>query len=204
MNTKTNPLSMTSLVSASAFALALGLAAAPAHALIMLSPGDATDTTDTNSSLSTLAQINAAFGTSYTGLSLSYKANVEGGDEGPFAGFYTTTFDNEPDDPADALITWDGGSFIGPCPTCLLIVKDGDQTPAQYLFDLGNWDGQESIQLTGFWPNQGAISHIAIWSGTNGDNGGGDPGGSIPEPASLFLMGAGLIGFALARRRKSA
>lgn len=198
MKTKFNP--VLSFAAASALTLAMGMAAGTANALIMLTPAGATDTTNDNSNLTTLALINAAFGTTYTDLTMSYKANVGTGEEGPYADNYATVFSNSASDPADALITWDLGEPFIPCPTCLLIVKDGNQVPAQYLFDLGSWDGQESIQLTGFWPEQGAISNVAIWSGP--DNGGGEA--EIPEPGVLFLLGAGLLGLGLARRRKSA
>lgn len=201
MNAQTNTLH--SLATASALALVLGFAAVQAHALIILTPAGATDTTNDNSNLTTLQLINAAFGTSYSDLTLSYKANVGGSDEGTFAGNYTTLFSNSASDPADALITWDGGSFIN-CPTCLLIVKDGNQEPAQYLFDLGSWDGQESIELSGFWPDQGAISNIAIWSGSTSSSTSGQTstGGQIPEPGVLALLGAGLLGQAYLLRQR--
>jgi len=44
-------------------------------------------------------------------------------------------------------------------------------------------------------------SHDVTWK--PGDEGGGGGGGSIPEPASLLLMGAGLMSLGLARRRKT-
>lgn len=195
------------LVSASALALIFGLAAAGAQATIILSPDDADATTDDNSNLTTLAAINEAFFSDpndyYTNLSLLYKANAGGvvTEEGPYATSYTTVFSNTPTDPEDANITWDGPLVIDFCPTCILIVKDGSAEPAQYLFDLGSWDGMEEIELQDFWPNGGAISNVAIWGGESDDNGGGPPQ-QIPEPGMLFLMGAGLLGLGLARRRK--
>ena len=50
----------------------------------------------------------------------------------------------------------------------------------------------------------GTFEEWANLTTSDGGGGGGGGGGSIPEPGSLFLMGAGLMGFALARRRKSA
>jgi hypothetical protein len=73
-----------------------------------------------------------------------------------------------------------------------LLVKDGNQTPAWYLFDLSGWDGMEDLVLTGFWPNQGAISHVSLYGGTST---------TVPEPGTLLLLGSGLVGLALYGRK---
>jgi hypothetical protein len=132
-------------------------------------------------------------------LVLYYKSNVEplGDEEGIFATSYMTTYDNEPDDPADALIEYVGGASIE-CPECYLVIKDGNQNPSYYFYNLSAWDGLEDIQLTGFWPDQGAISHISIW----GREGGGG-GEEIPEPATLALLGLALVSAAAVRRRRN-
>jgi hypothetical protein len=75
-----------------------------------------------------------------------------------------------------------------------LVVKDGNQDPSWYLFDISSWDGLEDIQLLNFWPAQGAISHISIF---------GNGGTSVPEPASLALFGIGLFGLGLVARKKA-
>jgi len=198
MKTKRN--SNHSLLAASALALVLGLAAAQAHsAIISLTPGGANWTTNDNSNLNGAA-VASLVGTSSV-LRLLYKMNVGGAEDGTFAGSYSTVFANTSSDPQDATITYDGSPdlFIT-CPNCYLVVKDGNQNPAQYLFDIGTWNGMDTFSLTGFWPQQGAISNVAIWgASTNG----GTPPLSIPEPGALLLMGAGLMGLGLVRRRKS-
>ena len=83
-----------------------------------------------------------------------------------------------------------------------LVVKDGKQLqPYWYIFDLNAvlvdyetavWNGSDTLQLRNFWPLQGAISHVSICGSGNV---------SVPEPATLLLLGFGLIGLAGFRKK---
>ncbi len=126
---------------------------------------------------------------------LAYKSNAGGGEEGPFAGDYMTTFIPSSGDAEGGSITWLGPGYI--TDPGYLLVKDGNQEPAWYLFDIMSWNGKETIELQNFWPQQGAISHVSIYGG------GESPPPPVPEPATMLLFGTGLVGLAgLARRKR--
>jgi hypothetical protein len=172
--------------------LGLGLISPPAHALLV-QPGLETWT------LSQTNNCNAACVTATTGISgltLLYKSNVGGGEEGTLKNSYTTQYFNSVSDPSAFKITYNGGTFAS-CPQCILLVKDGHHQPAQYLFNLGAnpllWNGTDNIKGLNFWPSGGAISNVAIW-GT---------GGAVPEPASLLLFMVGAAGIAIWDRSRS-
>lgn len=118
-----------------------------------------------------------------------YKQDVdEALDEGPFAGSYKTEFFNDPDDPEDATITYVGGPVAD---AQYLLVKDGDNDPSWYIFCLDDfgWNGTDTIELTGFWPDQGAISHVALYGASDT---------AVPEPTSIIAWlvctsGLGLV-----------
>jgi len=123
-----------------------------------------------------------------------YKSNVGEDEEGDGAPYYDTTYFNSPSDPSDALIEWVVGQTK--IVASHLVVKDGFQSPGWYLFDISAWDGMEDIKLTGFWPQQGAISHISIYGSLT----------AVPEPTSigLFLLGMGCVtGGSFIRRRRA-
>ena len=136
-------------------------------------------------------------------LELLYKNDVAEGDdqETSFWNNYTTTyyspFPNPSTDPLDANIAYTTGSFINYSPTFLL-VKDGvAHDPIWYIFNLTNlfWNGTDTLELRGFWPGGGAISHVAIYGGEEVPN--------VPEPTTMLLFGTGIAGLAAVRRRRN-
>ena len=121
---------------------------------------------------------------------LVYKQNVGGSEEGTYASSYSTSFFNSVSDPEDATISFVSGSYIT-ASNIYLLVKDGNHTPAGYLFDISGWDGKVDLVLTDFWPNGGAISHVSIYA-----SGVGVPDGGT----TLMLLGIALAGLIAARR----
>lgn len=129
------------------------------------------------------AAINTAIAPYLGGAVELYKKNSDGSEVDPLSGSYDTTFDSEF---SDATITYTGGEIVGP--PAFLLVKDGNQSPNWYLFGLTilGWNGTDTIEVQDFWTGNGSISHVTLYGTTS----------SVPEPATILLFGAGLLGLA--------
>jgi hypothetical protein len=177
-------------------ALAVGMAT-NSYALLV-SPGSANQIgTGTETGVpQILAEIQANLGINLSGSEL-YKQNAgEATDSGGFSGSYSTSFSPNDADASGFTITYGGGSAISANPVYLL-VKDGNQNPAWYLYDITGWNGTDVITGSGFWPAGGAISHVSIY---------GTPGTppSVPDGGlTLALLGASVAGLGVLRRKLS-
>ena len=125
------------------------------------------------------------------------KGEAQPADQGAFAGSYQTTFSPDPEDPANAFIDYVSGPYIANFTKLYLYVKDGNQNPAFYIFDISGWNGTDDLNVQGFWPAQGAISHVTILGG------GGTT--SVPDGgATIALLGLALGAVGYVRRKLTA
>lgn len=183
----------------SIFAVTLALVGANAQALTITPSTSGVIAANLGQSNCEAGCVYNAFGLTNDGtLDLLYKGAVGNIDEGTFAASYNTVFANTESDPSDATITHIAGLSIV-CPECYLAIKDGNQNPSYYFYNLSSWNGTETIELRDFWPEQGAISHVSIW----GREGITPPTGTAPEPSLIALLGLGLLGFGTTQLRKS-
>lgn len=174
--------------------LVLGVAVS-AQALNITPTSGVLNTTRWEGNQTSQSEIDAIVGPIVAPSTELYKSNVGGSEEGSLAGSYHTVFSNTATDPSDATISYTGGAFVGP--TAYLLVKDGNQVPAWYLFNLTalGWNGTATLNLTGFWPGNGAISHVSLY---------GTTATSVPDGGSMaMLLGFALIGLAVTRRMMS-
>ena len=186
-----------------AIALAtVGLAASSdANAAVILNSGNA----DCSGALATPSAPNvqaAFFSACATGdVDELYKSDfvedqVSGADSGPFASSYTTTFggfEEGMEDPTTARIEHLLGELaITGYDRVFLLAKAGRSDPTYYGWNISDWDGTETLDITAWNNIRGSISHVSIW---------GEGGVNVPEPGSVGLLGAGLIALYWARRR---
>ena len=134
-----------------------------------------------------------------------YKENrADGSEAGAFLGSYDTTWGPTSLLDAEFTISYTGGNFIS-ASSVYLLVKDGNNSPNWYLYNISGWNGTEAIRGQNFFGgNQTALSHVALYSPDPTPTGTpptGTPGTNVPDGGTtVALFGLSLLGLGGMRR----
>jgi hypothetical protein len=206
----------------SAVALALGLGASVANAATVLNGplNCPVDTSLTSGKLAatcvtyayynpedapatdTLAKVQAAYGD----VDSFYDKDEGGNDSGTGDGAFYLTGENFA--PIDYGNTTSGyfllsNSLLSSFDTFILALKGGNTVPTWVMFEIQVSSliagmGNQAGFSYGTWSSgRQGLSHASLYVGGEGDT-------DVPEPGSLALLGLGLMGLGMVRRRKTA
>ncbi len=168
----------------------------------------------TNESPGTIAADTKAFLLAEYGVTVDYFGRATGGDPPNWGGAGQNGSGTEVAGVGFNVKSSDGGKSgtwtfnpgsTGTIPTVIVMHAGGGQHDVIYAINSpglsGIWDTSENINGGG---NQAALSNFDVFGGTgNGTQGGCLPNIPCPEPLTVSLFGAGLIGaIAMRRRRK--